>query len=244
MTTEQLDTLVSWLRKQAEDGAHQPPSYHGQRCTEAADYIESTRRAAAASATETMTAARWGELKLWLGCVGIREGYYESIHVADELDRARASEVALRAELDELKRSKPACGNQFMAHVCIIKRDGHSDLHGDGDGGEWAQLIAELFRARAAESQLRMDRDAATAQVEEAERSYIEESSRNCEAERELRDALLNVLSSATPHPVEHPTMWRTWRQANVLLGRDPDTHVIPTSDKKLEQRIMSGGRP
>lgn len=130
---------------------------------------------------------------------------------------------------------------------------------------ERAQLIAELFRARGEETELRVHRDAAVAraeaaeariaaaevtlktalaQVEDAERSYIQESSRNCEAERELRDALLNVLSSATPHPVEHPTMWRTWRQANVLLGRDPDTHVIPTADKDLERRLMSGGRP
>lgn len=91
---------------------------------------------------------------------------------------------------------------------------------------------------------LRERLEAALAKVEAAERSYIEESSRNCEAERALRDALLDVLSSATPHPVDHPSMWRTWRRANVLLGRDPDTHVIPTSDKELEMRIMSGVRP
>src|SRR5574342_128950 len=95
---------------------------------------------------------------------------------------------------------------------------------------ERAELIAEVFRARASEAELRRERDAATAKVAEAESCYIAESSRNCDAERALRDALLNVLSSATPHPVEHPTMWRTWRQANVLLGRDPDTHVIPTA--------------
>jgi hypothetical protein len=28
------------------------------------------------------------------------------------------------------------------------------------------------------------------------------------------------------------------------LFGWDLDTHVIPTSDKELELRIMSGGRP
>jgi hypothetical protein len=62
--------------------------------------------------------------------------------------------------------------------------------------------------------------------------------------ERELRDALMNVLSSAVPHPVEHPTMWRAWREANRLLGLDPDTHVVPTADEELERRIMSGGLP
>jgi len=93
---------------------------------------------------------------------------------------------------------------------------------------------------RAALVRVEAERDAARAEAQAMENSYIAESSRNCEAERALRDALLDVLSSATPHPVEHPSMWRTWRQANKLLGRDPDTHVIPTADKDLEQYLMT----
>lgn len=178
MTSEQLATLVSWLREQAGDGAHQPPSEHGQRFTEAADYIESTSRALAVREKVAMTAERWAQLKGW---TWFREGQAE---VTIELDRARAAEAALRVALDvdlgradrdaiyrhDLKalaadgaiggchtdvgtavrnrlagmqaelaelRPKPACGNRFGAHVCI-KRQGHSDLHGDGDGGEWS----------------------------------------------------------------------------------------------------------
>jgi len=99
---------------------------------------------------------------------------------------------------------------------------------------EWAVELDVLFAETAV---LRLE-------LEAAEQIYTEESSRNCDAERALQSALMDVLGSATPHPVEHPSMWRTWRKANELLGRDPDTHVIPTSDKELERRIMSGGTP
>lgn len=218
MTAEQLATLVSWLREQAEDGAHQPPSDHAKRFTEAADYIESTSRALAAREKLAMTDERWAELRSW---TWFKEAQAE---VTIELDRSRAAEASLRADLafeqawraaselgdacDELQvvrterdaavariaeleaavrvdlgradrdaiyrhdlkalaadgasdgchtdvgtivrirlaglqaelaelRPKPACGNRFMAHVCI-KREGHRDLHGDGDGGEWS----------------------------------------------------------------------------------------------------------
>jgi hypothetical protein len=124
------------------------------------------------------------------------------------------------------------CSTEFLLHVPEEVRLQIGARERERDANKAAMVRVEA------------ERDAAMAEAQAMERSYIAESSRNCEAERALRDALLNVLSSATPHPREHPSMWRTWRQANVLLGRDPDTHVIPTSDKELELRIMSGGRP
>jgi len=79
----------------------------------------------------------------------------------------------------------------------------------------------------------------------DAEReTLIAELFRARSGETALRELLIEVLNSSTPHPVAHPSMWRAWRRANTVLGRPPDTHVIPTADKDLELRIMNGGLP
>ena len=149
---------------------------------------------------------------------------YEGVGLARDAAMARIAELEAAIKVDLGRADRDAI---YRHDLKALAADGATDgCHTD---------VGTVVRTRLV---------ALRAKVEEFERSYIEESSRNCEAERALRGALLDVLSSATPHPVEHPSMWRTWRQANVLLGRDPDTHVIPTSDKALERRVMSGGRP
>jgi hypothetical protein len=38
------------------------------------------------------------------------------------------------------------------------------------------------------------------------------------EQNRKLREALLQILNSAVPHPVEHPTMSKAWAKAEIVL--------------------------
>jgi len=122
MIPDRLRALVSWLREQAKDGAHQPPSTHGERFTETADYIEAVGRG-------------YDDLHRTLDAAGV-EGNRD---LWSRVEWLIAGRDGLARELDELKRPKLACGNRFMAHVCT-KREGHPGLHGseDGDGGEWS----------------------------------------------------------------------------------------------------------
>ena len=42
----------------------------------------------------------------------------------------------------------------------------------------------------------------------------------------ELETALRIMIKSAQPHPVEHPTMWKAWRAAEVALA-------IPNAERR-----------
>lgn len=156
MTSEQLATLVSWLREQAGDGAHQPPSEHGQRFTEAADYIESTSRAFAVREKVAMTTERWVQLKSW---TWFKEAQVE---VTIELDRSRDAEVALRAALDvDLGR---ADRDAIYRHdLKALAADGaHGDCHTDVGTlvrNRLAGLQAELQAAVEATEAKRKERD-------------------------------------------------------------------------------------
>ena len=55
-----------------------------------------------------------------------------------------------------------------------------------------------------------------------------------------LEESLRDVLKSAVPHPVEHPTMWTAWRKAEAMLGISTEhSHTIPTADKALETQLL-----
>lgn len=54
----------------------------------------------------------------------------------------------------------------------------------------------------------------------------------------ELRHLLVQMLMSASPHPVEHPTMWRAWGDTCRRLGLNPRDYRIPTSDKALAREL------
>lgn len=57
----------------------------------------------------------------------------------------------------------------------------------------------------------------------------------------ELLQALHDVLQSATPHPVEHPGMWRAWRRAEAVLGIPvEESRTIATADRELEEELLA----
>jgi hypothetical protein len=56
-----------------------------------------------------------------------------------------------------------------------------------------------------------------------------------------LEKCIKSLLDSARPHPVEHPTMWRAWRKAEELLCiPKEESRVIPTSDERLEAKLLA----
>lgn len=63
---------------------------------------------------------------------------------------------------------------------------------------------------------------------------------------RKLDAVIRGLLSSAVPHPGEHPTMWRAWRDAEAVLGIPPErSHTIGTSDAdRLLPRLSKESRP
>lgn len=47
----------------------------------------------------------------------------------------------------------------------------------------------------------------------------------------DLGQMIMELLRSARPHPVEHPTMWRVWGEVCKRVGLNPDDYRVPRSE-------------
>lgn len=56
---------------------------------------------------------------------------------------------------------------------------------------------------------------------------------------RRLEAVICSLLASAVPHPKEHPTMWRAWRDAETVLGIPPEKTATIRTDRKTEAELL-----
>lgn len=95
------------------------------------------------------------------------------------------------------------------------------------------EASAELRDSRLRHKELEYERDAAVVRAAEAESQL---AAANAERER-LRDAVVSLLKSAHPHPVEHPTMWAAWRNAEAALSAaDPPAPELAGSGDVVKE--------
>jgi hypothetical protein len=151
----------------------------------------------------------------------------EHLPIAYELDRAEAINKRLRAEVDRLRGTlgilaehEPSWPDDFLRARTALEAPKGDDMstpdrtnaiHWCQCGQPWIPAVGLYGTTEETECPACILR-----------RMLAEERAKAMQARDEiarLRDALGVVLSSAHPHPVEHPTMTKAWAHARRVAG-------------------------
>lgn len=102
--------------------------------------------------------------------------------------------------------------------------------------------VAELEQLRAENEKLR----SVTERITEHAASFMGRLDPLIYTTRKLEATIRSLLASAVPHPGEHPTMWRAWRDAEAVLGIPPEkSHTVgPSNADRLLPMLSSTSKP